>query len=229
MTFNIDSSSQVNFVGSTNQYTDVLNNNITPSIISGTQIINGGSKLVSWSLSSGTLTLNDLGSPCYNEGTTILSVIDGKEEYIPIENLRPGNLIKTYLYGLKPIDLIGKSMMLNDPSSDLKSMYIIKSFDEMTDDLLVTGGHYILVDKIPENITREFYKRKIMIDDKYILLTCDYEFSKKIEEKKIYTIYMLSLKGEQERYGIYVNGGLLSESTSKKNFEKHKNSFTLIE
>ena len=90
---------------------------------------------------------------CFNEGTKILCLNNlGEEEYIPIENLRKGNLVKTYNRGYRKIDLIGKQIMKNDPDRCRPCMYKLKKTEEngLTEDLFITGGHSILVDDLKE-------------------------------------------------------------------------------
>lgn len=104
--------------------------------------------------------------------------------------------------------------MTNDKNKLYNCMYKI-------DDILLSGGHYLLVDDIKPYIDKNigFYSNiKNKIDDKYILLVCDYEKSIKIEDNNIYTIYHLVLEGEKKNYGIYINNNILSESTNEINF-----------
>ena len=68
----------------------------------------------------------------------------------------------------------------------------------------------------------------MMIDDKYCLMVCDYEQAERIDSIDYYTIYHLILDGPNERYGIYVNGGFLSESTSEKILLKKIGFFEII-
>jgi hypothetical protein len=179
-----------------------LTTNTVNTVFMGLNDIAGGTNLLAYAT----------GSSCYNEGTMVLTMKDGIEQFIKIENLRKGDLIKTYLHGYKPIDLIGRKNMFNNPKEEINSMYEVGN-------LIVSGGHYLLVDSIKSE--RKFYKQNMKIDDKYCLLTCDYDKAKKIIDTKLYTVYLLVLEGENERYGIYVNDNILSESTSKKNFLKH--------
>ncbi len=151
------------------------------------------------------------GASCYNEGTLILVFKDNLEQYVKIEDLRPGDLVKTYSHGYKPVELIGKNNIINISNDPLKSIYKI-------DDLYITGGHYISID----NIGGKCYTKEMLIDDKYFILACEHEKATQIIDNNIYTIYHLVLSGENERYGIYVGNGILSETTTKKNFLKHK-------
>ena len=59
-----------------------------------------------------------LSSPaCFNKGTKILCLNKQlEEEYIPIENLRRGDLVKSYKHGYRKIDLIGENKMINNPN-----------------------------------------------------------------------------------------------------------------
>jgi hypothetical protein len=61
---------------------------------------------------------------CFNEGTKILCLNDKlEEEYIPIENLKKGDSVKTYLHGYRKIDLIGKNTLFNNPDKFADCMY----------------------------------------------------------------------------------------------------------
>ncbi len=154
--------------------------------------------------------------PCYNEGTNILCLIDGVEKYVKIESLKNGDLVKTYKNGYNEIELIGKKTFKNNIHKNLQCMYKI-------DDLYVTGGHYILVDEQPDATKNPiFYNLNLKIKDKYCVLACDYEKATKMMDDNAYTIYHLVLKGDETQYGIYVNNGFLSESTSKEHFISSK-------
>ena len=113
-------------------------------------------------------------------------------------------------------------------------MYIIKKSptNNLIEDLIVSGGHYLMVDKIDPSIIEKNSKRYAnikSIDDKECLLTCDSPESHRLIENKFYTIYHLILDGENERYCIYVNGEFLSESTSESILKKHIKFFKIVE
>jgi hypothetical protein len=168
---------------------------------------------------------------CFNEGTKILSLNKQLlEEYIPIENLRSGDLIKTYKHGYRKIDLIGKKTMTNNPDKFQCSncMYTIIKTDKngLLEDLTVTGGHSILVDDLDE------YKEKNdelfngitpKIDDKYLLLAAVSNDFIKQENSNNYTYYHFTLENNEnddERFGVWANG-ILTETPSKNHFMKH--------
>ena len=55
----------------------------------------------------------------------------GEEEYIPIEHLKKGDLVKSYKHGYKKIDLIGKNIMINNPKHFSKCMYKMEKTRKM--------------------------------------------------------------------------------------------------
>jgi hypothetical protein len=113
---------------------------------------------------------------CFNEDTKILCLNkDGEEEYIPIQNLRKGDLVKSYLHGYRKIDLIGKGKIFNDPSKFTSCMYIFEktNHNDLIEDLIVTGGHSILVDQLTdqEQLNQStVWDRNYKIDNKVLLL-----------------------------------------------------------
>ena len=230
--FSIDPTSVINgltTVGQSKVYNNI-SNGFTFSNTSGSQTV--GDKSYNWNITSNNLTITLMGIICYNKDTTVLTKIHDIEQYIKIQDLMPGNLIKTYKHGFKPLKyLLNTSVMTLD--NELNSMYVIKkdSTNNLNSDLIVSGGHYVLVDDIDKSIIEKrpkFYKNTIKIDDKKCMLVCDSKEAQRLEENKLYEIYHIILEGENERYGIYVNGGFLSESTSEKVLRKFKNFFKII-
>jgi hypothetical protein len=170
---------------------------------------------------------------CFNEGTKILCLNKNfEEEYIPIENLRKGDLVKSYKHGYRKIDLIGKNIMINNPEKFNECMYKMEKTEEngLIEDLIVTGGHSILVDDLG-NFKEEndkIFGRTIMIDDKYLLLSAVSNDFKKLENTDLYTYYHFILENNgnnDERFGVWANG-ILTETSSKKQFTNHK--YTLL-
>ena len=169
-------------------------------------------------------------SYCYNEGTLILCLNKNlQEEYIPIENLRKGDLVKTYKHGYRKIELIGKKSMINNPNKGHDCMYIMKKTEEnnLIDDLIITGGHSILVNELSDtekSKQMDIWKRTYKIDGKFLLLAAISNKFVKIENTDRYTYYHLALENDEKknkRYGIWANG-ILSETTFKSHFLKHK-------
>jgi hypothetical protein len=177
--------------------------------------------------------INPVSDPsCFNEGTKILCLNKNLEEYIPIENLRKGYLVKSYQHGYRKIDLIGKNPMINNPNRFNECMYKIEKTEEngLIEDLIVTGGHSILVDDLAE-YKEENYKifgTTHMIDDKYLLLSAVSKQFIKLENTNLYTYYHFILENDgdnDKRYGVWANG-ILTETPSKNQFTNHK--YTLL-
>jgi hypothetical protein len=161
---------------------------------------------------------------CFNEGTKILYLNkQKKDEYISVELLKKGNLIKTFRHGYRKIDLIGKNILINDPSIASKCMYKMPKTEtnELLEDLIVTGNHSIMVDSIPEQVLKQNISK---IDNKYLLLSSASDHFEQITTKKPYVYYQLVLDNEHDddaMYGIWANG-ILTETPSKQFFKKQK-------
>jgi hypothetical protein len=179
------------------------------------------------SLFNSSISYSSYSSPaCFNEDTKILSLNkDGEEEYIPIQNLRKGDLVKSYLHGYRKIDLIGKDKMFNDPSKFTRCMYLFEKTDhnDLIEDLIVTGGHSILVDQLTdqEQLNQStVWDIQYKIDDKVLLLAGFSSLFKPITTQKIFTWYHFTLECEDDdqRFGVFANG-VLVEIPSKNQFK----------
>ena len=174
-------------------------------------------------------TLTPIQNPiCFNEGTKILCLNKQfEEEYIPIEHLRKGDIVKSYKHGYRRVDLIGKNSMINDPNRFTNCMYKMEKTAEngLIEDLIVTGGHSILVDDLGDHKEKndKIFGSTLMIDDKYLLLSAVSNDFKKIENVNLYTYYHFTLENDgddDERFGVWANG-ILTETPSKNYFTKN--------
>jgi hypothetical protein len=174
---------------------------------------------------SNTVTVTPL--VCFNEGTQILCINDeGDEEYMAVEDLEPGRtIVKSYQHGNRLVYSVGMGRYRNNPRWN-EAMYILRKSDErpeQTEDLIVTGGHSLLVDELTDDHILEYAEKKIwetgeplMIDDKYLLLAAVDKRFEKIENEEFYTFYHFALENDgnnDKRYGIWANG-ILSETIS---------------
>ena len=164
---------------------------------------------------------------CYNKGTKILVVEDGRELYKSIELLQPGELVKTYLHGDLPIEFVNSKRVINNPEVWSESMYRLPSTNPEFEDLVVTGGHGILKPVLTRQEVladkRWFIKnqRYSKIDNMYLQRAAFCKEFIQLTDKQEYNYYHLSLKSNDEnrRYGIWANG-ILSESTFKSDMLK---------
>ena len=162
---------------------------------------------------------------CFNENTKILCLNNGEEEYIPVQHLKVNDLVKTYLHGYRKIRLIKHGTLYNNPSKFTTCMYVLKKTEEngLLEDLIVTGGHSILVDELTDEEEQKQKKIhfKIKIDDKHLLLSAFSSLFEPVTEKgKKFTWYHFCLEPDNydERFGVYANGVLLE--TPSENYLK---------
>lgn len=170
------------------------------------------------------------GSPrilCFGEDAQILCLDpedEGTEKYIAIKNLRNGILVKTLSSGYQPICMIGHSKIHN-PANSLRGknrLYKLTSekYPELIDDLILTGCHSILTDKLSDDEradTEEMLGRIFVTENRYRLMACIDQRAEPYEKEGIFTIWHFALEHENNRanYGVYANG-LLVETSSKR-------------
>jgi len=175
-------------------------------------------------------------SVCFLEGTKILSLLENKETYVPIENLRKGDLVKTSRNGYKKIDMIGKHEIQHTASKNRLKDELYKcspsNFPELMEDLIVTGYHNILVN---EFVSEEQKQKAIEVngkiyvtDEKYRLPACVDNRTDVFEKPGKYMIWHLALEHDNYymNYGIYANG-MLVESCSKRYLKELSNMIQL--
>lgn len=163
----------------------------------------------------------NLPPPCFKEGSKILTA----KGYIPIEDLRKGDYVRTFKNGFVPVDIIGKREIYHEACEQRIQGQLYEcskeQFEELIEPLVITGCHCILVD---EFVSEEQKEKTIEVngkiystDDKYRLPACVDERTTVYSVPGNYTIYHFALENENYygNYGIYANG-LLVESCSKR-------------
>ena len=171
--------------------------------------------------------------PCFKEGTLILT----DRGYIPVQELHKGDLVKTFKNGFLPIDMIGVREIyhkcLDERVKDQLYRLSKDKYKDLTEDLILTGCHAILVDcyrtKAQREKTIEINGDTYVTDNKYRLPACADEKAEIYETPGLYNIYHLALENDDYymNYGIYANG-LLVESSSKR-YMKELSGMALIE
>ena len=170
---------------------------------------------------------------CFKEDAKILT----NKGYIPIQNLRKGDLIKTLLHDYVPIYMIGKKDIHHPAKTERIQDQLYKctqsEYPEIIEDLVLTGCHSILVDEFAneeqKEKTIEVNKIIYVTDRKYRLPACADHRASVYEHPGTHTIYHLALENDDYymNYGIYANG-LLVETCSKRYLTELAN-MTLID
>ena len=164
---------------------------------------------------------------CFKEDTQILT----NDGYKHIQNLKKGDLVKTLKHGYKPIVHIAKRVIYHMASNyrikDQLYKYDKNTFEDLVEDLVLTGGHSILVDELTslqQEQTKTYWNDLLKTEDKYRLLAVLDERASVYEPSGNYTVYHFALENEdiEANYGVYANG-LLVESCSEKYLKEQSN------
>jgi len=160
---------------------------------------------------------------CFDESTEILCLNENLEEsYIPISELKIGSFVKSFKHGFRRILAIYKNTLINNIDDFHSCMFLMPKNENMTKDLIVTGGHSILVDNMTENElkknTKYFNNNIPKIDNKHLLLAAASEKFTALNNNNEYTFYNFCLENDSDdeaRYGVWANG-VLVETPSKQ-------------
>lgn len=166
--------------------------------------------------------------PCFLEGSKILCLdpISDVESYVPVEQLRPGDLVRTSLNGHKAVFHIGKRTLPN-PEKDPEPRNRLYRFPrqispKMTDDLYITGEHCVLHKKLSHELEEQVRRHMgdiYITEYQYRVPAClDYRavpYTTDSDSKGPVTIWHFALENHNiyHNYGVYANG-LLVESCS---------------
>ena len=161
---------------------------------------------------------------CFLEGTKILcrDPVTKKEEYRAIQSLKKGDLVKTLHDGFVPIHTIAWSKM-NNPAHSLRVKNRLykcskENYPSLTEDLIITGCHSILVDDITDDQRAkliEAQSRVFVTDRLYRLIACVDDRAAPYDMAGEHTVWHFALEHQRpdRNYGVYANG-LLVESAS---------------
>ena len=162
---------------------------------------------------------------CFKEDSKILCLVEDNEVYVPIQDIRKGTLVKTRLQGYVPVNMIGHTKIYNEANYLRGKNRLYKcsteKYPELTEDLVLTGCHSILVDSVTEeqrSQTVELIGYVYVTEQKYRLMTMFDERAEPLMEEGVFNIWHLALDHDDiyVNYGVYANGGLLVETTSQR-------------
>ena len=155
---------------------------------------------------------------CYEENVEILCYENEIEIYKKINNIKVNDQIKTYKDGYKKVTQIKSFIYKKSNFDEIKNLYKLKNTD-----IILTGGHSILVDELAEEESKKNIKYGFSanIHDKKLLLACGSDKFEKISDDKDYILYHLVLENDNinGHYGVYLRHDILSESCSEACFQ----------
>lgn len=149
-----------------------------------------------------------------------------EDRWVAVECLRKGDMVKTYMHGYRPIEVIGKAYGKNIPEDQFRNMYqrkmVAEGFDEP---LRITGWHSVLVDDIGsyKNKVREIFGKVVQIDEKKLLMAALSDEFEPLPMDTEFTYYhfVLTPKNDvKQRFGVWANG-VLCETPNKAMYEEH--------
>ena len=174
---------------------------------------------------------------CFLRGSKILCLNGEKEEYMPIEEMQVGTPVKTLSGAYVKVHTIGKTIFNNPNNADRGPNRLFKlspkNYPQLTEDLIITGCHSILVDKLePKQKARhlQLMKSLYMTTGKFRLMAFIDEKAEPYQSPGNHEIWHFALENKEVvcNYGVYANGGLLVETASIKTM-RERGGLVLIE
>jgi hypothetical protein len=171
---------------------------------------------------------NITGPPCFKEGAKILT----DKGYVLVQSLRKGHMVQTLRHGFLPVHAVGKRVMFHpaDPERLKDQLYscAYPGYEEVFEELVLTGCHSLLVDAFGSDAQREKVREVngdlYVTDQKYRLPVCADPRATVYGRKGAYTVYHFALENDNyySNYGVYANG-LLVETCSKRYLKELSN------
>jgi len=166
-----------------------------------------------------------LATICFHGETKILT----DKGYQPVHTLRKGDRVKTIKHGFVPIALIGSSLFYNSGNDeriiDRLYVYTKENHPDVTEDLILTGNHSLLVNKLKKTELPKIVAvlgKMYGTDGHYRLPAYADDRSTPFPSQGIFSIYHFALEHESEaaNYGVYANG-VLVETSCKAHMRKY--------
>jgi hypothetical protein len=163
---------------------------------------------------------------CYLTDSKVLT----DSQLVPIQLLKKGDLVQTLNHGLIPIKFVGKRSFFNQLTEKRMNAHLYKlnknDFPELTEDLIITGGHPLLIDEkdLDEKTKKKLldmidYGTPIITEGKYRVFALIHPNAELWNDEGDHEIFDIVLESEdpQKNYGIWVNG-MLTESMDEDYF-----------
>lgn len=165
---------------------------------------------------------------CFLEGSKILALNQNKEEYLAIETLKRGDMIKTLSSGYKKIVHIGRMTIYNNSTEqDLRNRLYKLSLptselhfcEEDIGPLCVTGRHSLLYSELSEKdlaIIKKYTGDVYVTENKYrVPIFLDSRAKEYNTRKGEETVYHFALENNSitNNYGVYGNGVLVETAS----------------
>lgn len=170
----------------------------------------------------GTRVTSNLPIVGFVEGTMILCKVGDVEQYVAVQDLRKGSLVKT-LKGFRAVDIVGSRSVVIPESADRSAdrLYTLSKdkFPALTQDVTVSGRRGILIDHATDadkRCTIATMGHLCMIDKKFCLPVCAHADADLSSIVGAVTLYNFSLEARdlREVHSVYANGLLMDSSSS---------------
>ena len=183
------------------------------------------------------MTYPEVFVPCFKDDSKILCFKNDVEVYVNVQDIRKGDLVKTLKNGYVPVNMIGTTKLYNSGNNLRSKNKLYKcsreNYPELTEELIITGCHSILVGSFKtekeKELTIEVNGDTFVTDNKYRLPACADDRAAPYEIEGLYNIWHIALDHHDYymNYGIFANG-LLVETCSMRNL-KDLSGMTLID
>lgn len=158
---------------------------------------------------------------CYHDEVSIMCVVscdDGEvvTKYVRLKDVEAGDVVRTYGEGDVRVKFLHRfPYCVMDDSTPINCLY--KRVDS---EMIVTGGHSMLVDELSDTAVagQKTLGFNQTIKDKKLQLACFDSRFERLHTRKVIPMchIVLDHDGQPGRhYGVYVDGGLLSETCSE--------------
>ena len=188
---------------------------------------------------------------CFLEGTKILCKVNGVEQYVAIETIRPRTLVKTEQGRFVPVDKIGSitvqnsgvavpltraqipSAQSNEPRtvrpasvSSNTTLYVCSkaNYPELTEDLTLTGFQNILASQVSDQQVRDIIQvagRITLMNKKHCLPACADSRATVVATQGSHTCWNFSLIGGSHTKHGVYANGLSVASSCGTDMKSH--------